>query len=132
MYTKLPWHVVLLLLLLPLAGCGGELTNLHGTVTLDGQPLASGTVVFTGSDKAAATGDIASDGSYTARTGSLEGIRPGKYRVTVSAFRTRQVAGGTPMPEFLTPVRYNRAETSGLEVEVPPGGREYNIALTSE
>ncbi len=69
-----------LALLLPLAvGCGSRKGTVSGTVTLDGQPLAVGTIAFIPSQGPGASAPI-EDGKY-----SVERVPTGKVSVTVDA-----------------------------------------------
>jgi hypothetical protein len=78
-------------------------------------------------------GQIESDGSYEVKTGSYEGLAPGRYAVTVTAFKTLPSPDGLeePVPVPLTPLKYNNPETSGLNVEIKPGSNRYDIPLKS-
>lgn len=116
-----------------LAGCGQGLVDVSGQVMLDGEPLTTGTVVFTADDKPMAVGDIGEDGRYSLQTGGEPGVLPGDYRVSVSAYRTRPAVDGTgePIPELLTPAKYNNAATSGLTATVGGGNDEINLDLSS-
>jgi hypothetical protein len=113
------------------AGCGSELADVSGTVTLDGQPLPRGTVVFQGDKLASGYGEIRSDGTFEIRTGDQQGLKPGKYRVTVTAYQTGPAAHaeGEVIPELLTPKRYNNPDTSDLTAEVKPGGGHFDFKL---
>ncbi len=117
-----------------LSGCGSGLVDVRGRVTLDGQPLADATVVFTGDGQPMATGQTDAQGRYRLRTGDQPGIAAGTYRVTVSAYRTLPAADGSdePIPELRTPARYNNAATSGLTAEVGSGQDEFNFELGGE
>jgi hypothetical protein len=96
----------------PMGAGGGP--GFHGTVTLKGQPLMAGDVVFVSLDKpkpiviAAA---IQGNGQYA----PLEAIPPGKYVVIVT---------GKGVPE-----KYQLTTTSGLTTEVQPPPSVFNIAL---
>ncbi|NQT37842.1 MAG: hypothetical protein HQ581_10155 [Planctomycetes bacterium] len=112
-------------------GCGSDLAEVTGTVSLDGGPLDSGTIVFQGPDLPQGVGQIGEDGSYRISTGTQRGLPPGQYRVTVTAYKTRtgRDEQEAPIPEFLTPVRYNNPETSGLTADVEPGGNRFDFTL---
>lgn len=122
------------LVLLSLSGCGSGLVDVKGRVTLDGEPLPDATVVFTAVDRPLAVGQTDAGGSFRLRTGQQLGVAPGTYRVTVTAYRTLPAADGgdEPIPEFLTPPRYNNATTSGLTAEVGGGQDEFNFVLRRE
>jgi hypothetical protein len=122
-----------------LTGCGSEAVSLKGTVKLDGQPLkdvSAGTVSFvpTKQGDPVAYGDIQKDGSYVVRTGKEKGIKPGEYRVAVSATGPMPEAtreNPEPLPESLIPAMYNDAKTSGLNYTVSSGGT-WDIELKSQ
>lgn len=141
--NKLPnslYYTGLILCAISITGCGNELPTLTGKVTLDGNPppedLGSGTISFTHVDGGStAFANIQPDGSYEAKTGAAEGLKPGRYKVRVAA-----VIGAVPPPSpdnpsprinFWHPQRYN-TENSGLEVEVEPGSNVYDIELKSQ
>lgn len=115
-------------------GCGSGLdATVDGTVTLDGQPLTNGTVSFHPKGTApVAYGQIQSDGTYTASTGSSEGITPGEYTATVVATKPDPDPSDEKPPEPLTPVRYASPETSGLDVTVRSGQNHLPLELRSK
>jgi len=132
-YVKL----VLLLSLIPyIVGCGGKPASVTGVVTLNGEPLAHGTVGFapTGPGLRAAS-EIQSDGTYELQTNREAGLDVGEYAVTVASREPGQKDpnGGPPMPgPFITPRQYAVASTSGLKYQVESGSNEINIELTGE
>ena len=105
------------------AGCdSGGPQSVSGTVTLDGQPLPSGDILFVpeSGDQGADAGKI-EDGKFSFTS------KPGKMKVQITA--QREVAGKTErgaMGESLAkteqylPPRYNTA--TELTAEVTPGG----------
>jgi len=84
------WIAGILGWVLVLSGCGGSSDNLpreavSGSVTVEGQPLAKGTILFNPtSDKlpTTATGGI-NDGKYSIPR--AEGLVPGTYKVAISS-----------------------------------------------
>jgi hypothetical protein len=124
------------LLFLPLGllliGCAPAVTtvSIQGKVTLDGQPLAKGDILFTHADPqhGQEAGKIA-NGEYTAN------VHPGANKVSIRA--TREVPGkfgpmGTePLLEDIIPAKYNSATTLGVDVtkEKKDG---YDFALESK
>ena len=128
--TKAPCLLTVLLCLL-LCGCGSKLAGVDGTVTLDGKPLSTGTVVFQNEGLPMGVGSLRSNGSYTVYTGDQRGLPPGDYQVTVSAYQTRpgRDAMEEPIPVLLTPPRYNKPETSGLTAKVTPGSNRFDFPL---
>ena len=114
------------LLLLP--GCGSNQAQVSGKVTLDEEPLKTGTIVFQGEGLPMATGQI-KDGSYVLNTGTERGLPPGKYQVTVSAYQSKGDGDSELVPKLLTPQRYNNPETSEFEADVQPGSNTFDYAL---
>jgi hypothetical protein len=125
----------LLILSLVLIGCGGPSGpprgKVQGTVRVDGQPVAAGTVYFENVSTGVAVGAaIEADGSYQVSTYQGEGLPAGKYQVAVSPQRIaatdeNPLAGDMrPTIEVVSveiPERYHSASTSGLEVTVAEG-----------
>lgn len=115
------------------AGCGGPpRAKVSGTVTLDGNPVESGTISFYPTANAGQTaGGGIQDGRYTLDAS------PGEMTVVISA---NKVVGKTRMfkdgPETdkvveLIPERYNK--TSELKVTLQPGTNEgVNFELTTK
>jgi hypothetical protein len=148
------WRYVLPLLFVAMGtagtGCSGSSDNLprepiSGTVTLDGQPLAGGTIEFTPSAGAAGPGEGASGGSpISGGKFSIErdkGLVPGKYRVVVHAASAAAAGapkaepGGRPKasdrPKEIIPAKYNAEST--LTAEVKKGGpTEFKFDLVSQ
>jgi hypothetical protein len=120
-----------------IGGCAKYDASVSGTVSVDGQPLPCGTVMFSGvSQGAPAYGTILADGKYALRTGSEDGLPSGTYAVAVVAHEPpKSMFGpnGEPMPpgKRLTPVKYQRVETSGLQFEVKRGSNQINIDLST-
>jgi hypothetical protein len=147
--------------LLAAVGCGDDgprLAPVHGTVTLDGKPLAGKTVKFvpdpgTPGQGAGATTDA--EGTYTliaARPGATRdtpGAPAGAYRVVVEERMfpdalppARAATDGAPAPAVGPPVpnkkkkqeippAYGSADTTPLRVTVPDGGGVMNLAMES-
>lgn len=122
-----------------LIGCGDPgppRLPVAGSITLDGKPLASGSVVFAPLDGMTAAVAEVKDGAY--RVASSRGPAPGRYQVEVRA--ESPTGKWVPHPDFpgetieelreLIPARYN-AKTE-LSVEVRPDGENvFDFALTS-
>jgi hypothetical protein len=111
--------------LLLLAGCGKttpQTAPVNGKVTLNGQPLTSGTVITIPEAGRGARGVIGADGSFALQTYEKnDGAIIGRHRVGVVAL---MVAGKGPEGGFgksLIPARYSNPESSGLSVEVESG-----------
>ncbi len=126
--------VVACCLLLAAAGCGrGHGASVSGRVTLDGEPLDTGTVTFHPvGDGPTAYGGIHPNGSYQAKTGTQPGMPPGEYRVTVLAATEPPTDGPSVPGEMITPSHYADPEQSGLRVTVERGSNRFDFPLTSE
>ena len=123
-----------------LTGCGGPFdSTVHGVVTLDGNPLPTGTVTFkpTSNQGSTAYAKVDESGNYELQTGREFGLPPGEYAVTVVA-RERPTSsygkdgGPPPAGKQLTPEWYRSPESSGLKFTVESGSNEIDLALTSQ
>jgi len=125
------------LICITFTGCGNGLSQVSGTVTLDGQPLKAGqdgarvTVQFmpAGGVGPNGVGIVDDNGIYKIGTGSQFGVPAGDYNVVCSvAFN--QPAGSTAKTRGADP-KFSNAKTSGLRFTVEPGKNQYDIPLTS-
>lgn len=123
-----------------LTGCGGGTDGrapVTGTVTIDGTPLAAGTVTLFKDNGSAGVGTI-TNGSFTIlEAAGSEGIQPGSYKVGVQSWETEPGgvnADGEIVAEGKSriPVKYNSPETSTLTAEIPDGGTALTFDLKSE
>jgi hypothetical protein len=133
-------------LLLFVAGACGKKSDLpatgpvEGKVTLNGQPLKSGTVVFVpDAGGKSAQGNIDSDGTFVLGTFTeTDGAILGTHKVMITAM---EEAGGSGLPEdnrtdpnvglkSLIPAHYGNLEKSGLTATVKEGDNEINFELT--
>jgi len=93
-----------------------------GDVKIDGQPLASGMVIFMSESGRAAKGKL-NNGSFQLGTYvDDDGALPGRYKVVIVALDSVKMEGthgylDRPVPSLI-PARYASTETSGLEFEV--------------
>jgi hypothetical protein len=118
------------------AGCSGD-ASVSGNVTLDGQPLRTGTVTFHPAGHGpVAYGQVGSDGGYRLTVGSAGGVPPGEYRVTVVA---NEDPAPPPKPSVaptpgkrITPARYADPKTTELTFTVKPGGNTIHLPLKSK
>jgi len=114
-------------------GCSGSGDDLprqpvSGTVTLDNQPLASGTISFIPASGSGGGGGTITDGKFS--IGREGGLVPGSYNVAINAAATQgeqtkpKMAGGTrkesQLAKELIPAKYN-ANTE-LKAEIKKGG----------
>ncbi len=151
------YRLLLILLVLPIAGCGGDdgkkpgAVNVSGKVTLNGKPLEGAEVNFLNGDHAS-VGVTGPDGTYTLAQGAL----PGKNKVFISKIDKSQFSSMTDVeggkdrgqleaaaqaddPDGMNylqkaqelPAQFSDPEESILEVNVPEGGTESaNFTLT--
>jgi hypothetical protein len=134
------------LLSLGILGCGGASDGLprqavYGRVTLDGHPLARGSIAFdpaeAGQPHPVSVGAIIQGGSYA--ISSAAGPTPGKYRVAILSVdsaesETPESPGAPPKPTAAKPSipdRYNA--NSRLTADVTSGGANYfSFELTTK
>jgi hypothetical protein len=134
------------------SGCGGPGVNLvpvEGTVTLDGEPLRNKSLMFMSASQEGtnAGGNTDDAGRYELLAqipGAVKdhkGIPPGRYKVLI--FEPLIPIESTVEDEHYEPVfipgeersgippAYQSFQTTPLEVEVPEGGGEINLELSS-
>ena len=132
---------VLVLGLLPLAGCARrgpalpETVAARGKVLLpNGQPMRGGRIQLNKIDPPSVDsfGDVAADGSFTLTTYTLDdGAVPGRYVVTISPYNYRHKSGSPVKADGAAqiPAKYLETETSKLEVEVKDGENVLEVRL---
>src|SRR5262245_3297796 len=123
-----------LFLFASLAGCGDGKGSVNGTVTLDGQPVATGTVTFVKSEGGLVReGAVIKGGSFQAR------VPPGRYKIEVNAQRVvgkRKQKGFSgeaeevELTEELFPERYNTK--TELSEEIKSGRNTVTLDLRSK
>jgi hypothetical protein len=128
-------------------GCGSrrpEMAAVVGTVSLDGQPLAHGTLTFEAPGMRPATARIV-DGRIVEATTfrSGDGVPIGSHAIAVFA---REEARPTPATDpgkqafaadgmvgrSLLPRRYNDPKSSGLSATIEAGSNTLHLTLTRE
>jgi hypothetical protein len=117
-------------------GCSSNLASVSGTVTLDGQPLKTGTVSFKSTGDGALGQGTITNGAYQVTTGTASGLKPGDYLVTVVATEIDPPdptkPSVVPIPRLLAPARYGDATTSGLTAKIKAGKNDtVNFELKS-
>jgi hypothetical protein len=128
--------IVALAVCLYAAGCGsGPRTYpVAGRVTMNGQPLTSGSVQFVAVDGAnyEPVGDIGTDGTYRLVTLEKEGAPLGKYKVLVRSVTPSNPSDPYSIPKSTIPKKYSQAEETDLVMEVvsSPAPNAYDIVLT--
>ena len=123
------------------AGCGGDVrrASIHGTVSVNGKPLADGTIAFvpSGDNKGPAAGATIVNGSY--KVLQENGPFVGTNQVKIISFKPsgRMIPDirnpGGPMIEEVSqfiPARYN--DQSTLERNVTKGKNEFHFTLNTE
>ena len=118
-----------------LAGCSADRAHqeIHGAVTLDGQPVKDGYLRFAPADGKTSSAEVfIKEGKYTAR------LTTGRYQVEVYSPRAqgktvRRMAGpGQEAKEVeeMIPARYNR--NTELKVDVSKEQSEHDFLLKSK
>jgi hypothetical protein len=126
----------LLLCLAAAGGCGGEVRGtVSGRVTFQGKLVTAGLVGFQNSELGVhMTAPLGADGTYEVITAQGKGLPLGTYRVFVAP-PLPDLPLGAPDPAMKppdlsqVPVRYMRAETSGIVVEVSRGANRLDIDM---
>ncbi len=143
MRIGIPYTVVALALLV---GCSGQPKHaeVKGTVTLDGKPLATGTITFEMKGARPATATIVNGEIIDVMTYAPgDGVAIGDHRVAVAA-NELPVSAVVPNPgegklpkgdymsgKSLIPAAYNNPETSGLTATIKPGENTIELKLLS-
>jgi hypothetical protein len=127
---------VLLLALLVLIGCGETASEVTGKVTVDGQPVAKGTIAFYPADgKGKTSGGDITDGTYTVS------VPRGTMKVAITkpkVVRTKKLYPDDPkskeveVTEESLPPKYSDPEKTELRLDVTGGKVEKNWELTSK
>lgn len=129
------------------SGCGASATDslprhaASGLITLDKQPLPSGSIAFDpvdlGKANAVSVGATIRDGTYS--ISKAEGLTPGVYRVSINSTGASESvslteAPGAPKkirPKDRVPDRYNSKSTLKAEVK-EDASNQFNFELSSE
>lgn len=126
--------ILLLSLAAAVSGCGRRVTlvPVAGRVTLDGKPLAGGSVMARPAAGPAARGPIDGDGRFVLGTYAAgDGAIPGPARIRVSWYE-RQTSGEEAMVgRSLVPQKYADFDTSGLTATIAAGMGELVLDLKS-
>ena len=120
--------------LIVLAGCGdgrGVRVPVSGTVTIDGAPLAFGSILFEplagGENNRSGGGALESDGTFrvSAYT-AFDGLPPGQYRVAIT--------GTEPLSDtarrWHAPKKYSDPASSGLTADIEESTDQLNYELS--
>jgi hypothetical protein len=116
------------------AGCGDNdgpaAVPVRGTVTYQGKPVTKGSVQFLPESGRGAFGTI-EDGKFVLSTyGNNDGAIPGKHRVAVISSEPdiKKRKDGDTGEKYLIPQRFASPDSSGVQVDVPPGGNR-NVTI---
>ena len=114
-----------------LAGCsqGPKYCDVSGTVTLDGQSVEDGDILF------ADVGGVLGPDAAKIKGGHFQAkVKEGKKRIEINAPKIipggAKGAGGEPVPEETIPTEYNTKSTLTEEVTVA-GPNEFKFTLQS-
>jgi hypothetical protein len=138
------------LLVMPITGCGRplpETAKVAGHVTLDGQPVTQGTIMFIPELGRPATGTIGPEGYELTTFEPGDGAILGRHTDTIAA--TETVGGDIPASfadeikskgqragelRYLIPRKYSDRATSGLtaEIKAQPEPNKINFDLTTD
>lgn len=125
------FRILAIVSLLGLLGCSDGKSTVSGTVTFDGQPVASGSITFVKNDgQLIREGAIINNGAFRAT------LPPGNYQVELSA---RKVVGKQKQKGFdgkdeeieltqeLFPARYNTSTTLSAKIDPGPNTLKLDI-----
>jgi hypothetical protein len=112
------------------SGCGEKLPTrvpVSGTVTIDGVPLAYGSIMFINDSTRPAGSVIDAQGRFTLSCYTADdGAIVGRHKVKVTAAQPL----GTDQVRWLAPKKYADENTSGIEKEVTEPVSDMKIELT--
>jgi hypothetical protein len=126
---------VIVALLVVISGCGhSEFAPLTGRVTLDGNPLPTAVITFISDGGTSGYANVDSSGRYIAKSGSDEGLKPGKYKIIVVANKPEVITDRkeAKIPQPITPPRYADPTKSGFEYNLTEAGGTYDLELKSK
>jgi hypothetical protein len=137
--------VVGALTLLMSLGCGGDglpRADVSGKVTVAGQPVTGGVIVFTPERGPQATSPLSPNGAFRLTTpGHGSGAVVGRHRISITPLYDQTPLAdydensGNPPPQLemrlrpSLPATYFSPQTSGLTAEVSSGENDINVAL---
>ncbi len=119
------------------AGCDSSSRHgLRGTVKLDGEPLANGTISFTPQPGTAGptAGSVITKGTYDVK--SSKGLLPGSYRVEITGWRftgrkiTNRLGQEEDETESVVPTQYNKQSELTADLAAD-GARQFDFDLSS-
>jgi len=126
-----------------MAGGGGKLVPVTGTVTIDGKPLAGASVTFMGLGATPGLGGVGTTDDFgkfeMSHFRAGKGVDPGEYKVIISK---RVMSNGSPIPvgtlsiadlatRDLVPPRFSDYNATVLTTFVKEGAEPITFSLTS-
>ena len=115
------------------SGCGADTAPVSGTVSLDGQTVGPGTVIFLPTSEGArsAVGTFGDDGRYLLSTFEPnDGAVVGSHRVIIQASSPSESEfGEEEIVDSRIPLIYADPQTGGLTAEVKPGSNAIDFDL---
>jgi hypothetical protein len=115
-------------------GSGPRTYPVTGRVTMNGQPITSGSVQFVAVEGAnyEPVSDIGADGTYRLVTLEKEGAPLGKYKVLVRSVAPSDPKDPYSIPKSTIPEKYAKVDETDLVMEVvsSPGPNAYDINLS--
>jgi hypothetical protein len=125
-----PVPILTIALALPLAGCGDGRPSrvpVAGTVTIDGQPLAYGSIMLIPDGSRPSTGVLDAQGHFTLSTFTKDdGAVVGHHRVKVTGLESIDEHTN----RWHAPKKYANDRTSGIEVEITQPVDDLKIELS--
>jgi hypothetical protein len=126
--------VVLVTLVLGLLGCGSSLTEVSGTVTVDGTPVEKGTISFYPADgKSHTTGGDITKGQYAVKVpaGAMRvQISVGKITGYKDLYESGKEAKKYPVTEEVLPDKFSDMLKTELMLDVSGGSmhKDWNLS----
>lgn len=116
------------------AGCGSNTSTgqVHGKVTLDGKPLADGSIVTLPESGRGAQGIIKNGEFELGTTGRSDGAAIGKHKVAVISQEKSQAGPEGGAGKSLIPARYTNPDSSGLTIDVTAGTNTPTLELLTK
>lgn len=123
--------------LVGVGGCGPQLAEVRGRVTLQGQPLSDGSaIVFSNEERGTfIQAPLNEDGRFRVEMAEGWGLPPGTYEVSVippPLTGPPQADGKQPGQTVRSrdiPMKYRDPKTSDLRLELPRGGAVFNVEM---
>ncbi len=139
------WNLVVLAACVAIAGCRPgyqlETGKVTGQVTVDGQPVSKGFVIFVPPTGRRASGPIGPEGRFSLTTYRIDdGAIVGPHSVGIVAFDDMDQyyrafyddTSDYEMPKAIVPEQYGDPFSSGLTFEVKAGRNQADFHLKSE